>query len=421
MKFGKVGQVGLVFALALIVSTLFTACATLTVGFLFVPTNRLSPGSIEVFEVNSLSGVLRTIPTSPFPSGGRNPIAEAVGPDAKNLFVVNGDDNNIVQFAIGTDGKLYPQSTLNTPGSFPMAVAVNSGNTFAYVVDTLEPIPGCSISNPCSGDIATYAVTPSTSTILPGSFGLAPSQCSQNPLPSGFDSSQCAVGDAIVNSNGLAYIPLPVNPVTGDILTPTALQVSNNGSYVYVSAYDSVASVGYIVAYSVSSTGALTPLNNGVPLPVGTDPVAMASDSGSNYLYVADKVTNKIYTLSIGAGVPTMLATAATGGSPSAMAIYNDQFLYAASSLDSTVTAYTISSGSLSKIGTYASDINPVGITVDPGNIGFLYTVNFLGSSLSGYQIDSSTGALINTQQTPYRSTAQPTAITGIPHAGQVR
>src|SRR5271166_3402484 len=70
MKFGKAGQIALVSAIALSVATLFTACSTLTVGFLFVATTKQTPGQIEVYEVNSESGTLRTIPTSPFPSGG---------------------------------------------------------------------------------------------------------------------------------------------------------------------------------------------------------------------------------------------------------------------------------------------------------------------------------------------------------------
>ena len=62
---------------------------------------------------------MRQIPTSPFPSGGRNPVAEAVSTDYSNLYVVNQDDNTIVQFVIGPDGKLYPQNTVNTPGNLP--------------------------------------------------------------------------------------------------------------------------------------------------------------------------------------------------------------------------------------------------------------------------------------------------------------
>jgi len=66
---------------------------------------------------------MHNIPTSPFPSGGRNPVAEATSPDNSTLYVVNEDDNTIVQFTIGSDGKIYPQNTVNTPGVFPLAVA----------------------------------------------------------------------------------------------------------------------------------------------------------------------------------------------------------------------------------------------------------------------------------------------------------
>ncbi len=44
--------------------------------------------------------------------------------------MVNQDDNTIVQFVIGNDGKLYPQNTVNTPGVFPLAVAVTGSNLF---------------------------------------------------------------------------------------------------------------------------------------------------------------------------------------------------------------------------------------------------------------------------------------------------
>jgi 6-phosphogluconolactonase len=93
------------------------------VDFVFVTSSKAAGpnnyGEIDVFEVNSESGFMRQIPTSPFPSGGRNPVAEAVSTDNTNLYVVNQDDNTIVQFVIGNDGKLYPQNTVNTPGSSP--------------------------------------------------------------------------------------------------------------------------------------------------------------------------------------------------------------------------------------------------------------------------------------------------------------
>jgi 6-phosphogluconolactonase len=421
MKFGKVGQIALVSAIALGVATLFTACGTLTVGFLYVATNKQTPGQIEVYEVDSESGSLRTIPTSPFPSGGRDPIAETVSPDFKNLYVANQDDNNIVQFGIGNDGKLYPQSTVNTPGSFPLAVAVNSPLNVLYVVDTLQPTAGCSLTNPCPGDLAGYAITPATSTINPGSLGLAPAACSASTAPPASVAAACTTGNAIVNGNGLTLVPLNSSATT-DVLTPTAINVLANGQYVYVTAYDThvTPNVGYLFAFSAGSTGALTPLNSGMQL--GSEPAALISDSASSFLYVVDKLENQISTFSVTSGVPSLVATTPTGNQPSALTLADsDSFLYVASSIDANVTAYTVSSGNLTSIGTYASDVNPIAIITDPRQIGYLYTVNYLGNTLSGYQINPKTGTLVNAKRSPYISTVQPTAIAGIPHGGTAK
>ncbi|MGH7866123.1 MAG: beta-propeller fold lactonase family protein, partial [Candidatus Dormibacteraceae bacterium] len=160
MKLSRSSQLLLVAGASLAAATLITACQqftqTLTVDFVYVASNRAAgpnqAGEIDVFEINSESGHMRQIPTSPFPSGGRNPVAEAVSSDYQNLFVVNQDDNNIVQFAIGTDGKLYPNNTINTPGIFPLAIAASKNNVF--VVDTYQPLPLCSTAEPCTGSIS---------------------------------------------------------------------------------------------------------------------------------------------------------------------------------------------------------------------------------------------------------------------------
>jgi 6-phosphogluconolactonase len=141
MKFNKSSQLLLVSAASILVAGFLTACATLTVDFVFVASSKAagpnSFGEIDVLEINSESGYMRHIPTSPFPSGGRNPVAEAVSVDQYNLYVVNEDDNTIVQFVIGNDGKVYPQNTVNTPGIFTMAAVVSGTNLF--VLDTFQP------------------------------------------------------------------------------------------------------------------------------------------------------------------------------------------------------------------------------------------------------------------------------------------
>jgi len=444
MKFGKVGQVVLVSAIALVLASAFSACGTLTVGFLFVPTNKQTPGQVEVYEVNSESGVLRTIPTSPFPSGGRDPIAEAVSPlpqgGIDSLYVANQDDNNIVQFSIGTDGKLYPQSTINTPGTYPLALAINSAGTYEYVLDTLGPVPGCSLANPCPGVIAGYAVTTAATGSIQGSNEAGSlGQVCTTETPTLY--SGCTLGNPIVNvvgTSSLTSLPLQLSAKDGTVLTPTALNVLANGQYLYVTAYlensttTTATYSGYIFAFQInSSSGSLTAVPMGpkyllngvetqmVPLPIGADLVALTSDTASQNLFVVDETNNQVDSFSIGSGgALTAKGTTPTGNQPSALTLINDKYLYVTNSLDSTINAYTASSGALTQIGTYASDANPIAVVGDPRNLGFLFTVNFLNASLSGYKINMSDGSLINTDHSPYASTAQPTTITGIPHGG---
>ena len=71
-------QLLLAAAASLLAAGLVTACATLTTDFVFVTSSKAAGpnnyGQINVFEINQQSGVMRQIPTSPFPSGGFGPL-----------------------------------------------------------------------------------------------------------------------------------------------------------------------------------------------------------------------------------------------------------------------------------------------------------------------------------------------------------
>ena len=259
MKFSRSSQLVLVAAASLVAASLITACETLTVDFVYVVSAKAagsnSYGVIDVFEINSESGRMRQIPTSPFPSEGRNPVAEAVSTDNQNLFVVNQDDNTIVQFIIGSDGKLYPINTVNTPGIYPLAITASK--SYVFVVDTYQPLALCSTADPCSGSIAVYPLT------VGNSSSCAASVC---------------LGTAVTNTaTGTQYWPLTLtSPNSSHVIVPTAVNVLGSGSYIYITAYDSSVSptVGYIFGFSVGSGGALTSLNGGVPFPAGVKPSA---------------------------------------------------------------------------------------------------------------------------------------------------
>jgi 6-phosphogluconolactonase len=396
MKFNKSGQLLLVSAASLLVAGLVTACGTLTVDFVYVTSAKAagsnSYGEVDVFEVNSESGFMRQIPTSPFPSGGRNPVAEAVSSDNKDLYVVNQDDNTIVQFVIGNDGKLYPQHTVNTPGVYPMAVAVSGSNLF--VVDTYQPLPSCSSAAPCSGSIAVLPLTADTG------------------------KTAASIGLPVANGS-LTYWPLSNPSKPNDVILPTSVAVLPSGANVYVTAYDTTANTGYIFGFSVGTGGALTALNGGVPFAAGTHPSAIASDPTGAYVYVTDSTNGVVLGYKVSSGSLSAISGSPfrTGSQPSALAIdSSSKYLFVTNAGDDNVTAYSISSGALTRLGTYATSSQPMAIGIDPSSNHYVYTANFLGNNVSGFQLNSSTGALLNTQNSPYNSNAQPTAIAAIPH-----
>jgi 6-phosphogluconolactonase len=391
----------LVAAASLLAATLITACETLTVDFVFVTSAKAAGaenyGEIDVFEINSESGRMRQIPTSPFPSAGRNPVAETVSADNQDLFVANQDDNSIVQFIIGTDGKLYPYYTFNTPGIYPLAVTANKANLF--VVDTFQPLPLCSNADPCSGSIAVFPLL-----VASGSTPVTVGQPAVNPAVNG------------------SYWPLTLSHAPADVIVPTAVNALGNGNYVYVSAYDSsvTPNIGYIFGFAVGSGGVLTPLGNS-PLLAGVKPSAIASDPTSSYVYVTDFASGNVRGYSVSSGNLTQLAGSPypSGNQPSAIAIdpaYS--YAYVANSLDATVTAFSISNGVLNRIGSFTTGLQPVALGVDPSTNHFLYTVNFLDNTVSGFVMTTATGSLLDSQLSPYATNAQPTAVVAVPHNG---
>jgi len=397
MKFNNPIQLLAISAASLLAASFLSACATLTVDFVYVTSARAAGpnnyGEVNVFEINSESGRMRQIVTSPFPSGGRNPVAEAVSPDQADLYVANRDDNSIVQFVIGSDGKLYPQNTVNTPGVFPLAISV-SGN-FLYLADTYQPLPSCNPASPCSGSIAVFPVLTSAQ-----AGTLTPSQPANTLL----------TGTPINSCNGLDYLPLGLSgSASSDVLTPTALNVSTSsgGSILWVTAIDAASNAGYVFGYNVGTLSCpgnatlyqtiptLTPVT-GSPFAVGKHPNAVASDSTGTYLYVTDFLQNLVYGFQINSGTLTALSQVATGGQPSAIVLdATGKYAFVANGQDSNLSVYSVSSGNLSRLGTYTTGTQPVAIGIDPSLNQYVYTANFLGNNVSGFQLNQSTGSLL--------------------------
>ena len=384
MKLSKFGRIALASVVSLGLGFGATACGpSNTIDYLYVTASKLNPGQISVYKIDSVAGRLYQITDSPYGSGGRNPVADVTSPNGKNLYVINHDDNTIVEFAIGTDGKLYPQQTCNLPGSYPMQLAVNTAGTYLYVVETYQPNYSTSIPGP--GALIVLPINAN------GQLGATSSLC--QPVPNGTS----------------AFFPLGNNPV--------AVNVSVNGSFVYaVNETDAT-----ISAFQVGSNGALSSLGL---FSVGTAPNAITSDPTGKFLYVTDGASNQLFGFLVqsGGSLVRMPAPFQTDNLPDAVAVDpRGIYLYVANYNGNDVNAYTIdqSTGNATPISgsaRYAVGTGPLCILIDPSEGRYIYTANFLGSTVSGLALNPATGGLSAVQDTPFAAAEQPTCSAAITH-----
>jgi 6-phosphogluconolactonase len=383
MKLSKLGRLTLA-SIASLGMGFVTACGpSNTIDFLYVTASKNNPGQISVYKVDSQAGRLYQITDSPYGSGGRNPVAEVASTSGKNLYVVNHDDNTMVEFAIGTDGKLYPQQTCNMPGSFPTQMAINSDDTYLYIVETYQP--NYSINVPGPGALVVFPLN---------NVGQVPSV--------GGNCQTIADG-----TNG--FYPLGNNPVS--------VNVTANQGFVYaVNENDAT-----ISAMSVNSDGSLNSLGT---FKAGTKPNAVKSTPNGNFLYVTDGGSNQLYGFQIqanGSLVP-MPSPFPTDNLPDAVAVDpRGRYLYVANYNANNVSAFTIdqTTGEASPIGetpVYGVGSGPTCLLVEPNEGRYLYTSNFLSSTVSGLFLNPDSGVLSAVQLSPFGSASQPTCTAVVTH-----
>jgi len=384
MKFSRVGRIALASVVTLGLGFGVTACGpSNTIDFLYVTSSKQNPGQINVYKVDSEAGALIQITDSPYSSGGRNPVADVTSPNGKNLYVVNHDDNTVVEFAIGTDGKLYPQQTCNMPGSYPTQMAVNKAGTYLYIVETYQPNYSTSIPGP--GALVVFPINAN------GQLGATGSLCT-----------------AVANGTS-AFFPLGNNP--------TGVNVLASGGYVYaVNQSDATLS-----AFQVGSSGALTLIGT---YPVGVAPNALASDPTNKFLYVTDGAANQMigFLIQPNGTLINMQTPFKTDNLPNSVQVDpRGIYVYVANYNANDVSAYTIDRGTgnatqISGAAAYAVDAGPICILIEPAEARYVYTANFLGNTVSGLALNPATGALSAVQNTPFKAQGQPTCSAAITH-----
>jgi 6-phosphogluconolactonase len=376
-----------------------SACSNdYTVSYVYMATsNTLPHGLINSYQVDYQSGFLNVMADSPVDAGGRNTIAVVATSNNKFLYTVNNFDSSVVEFAIGTDGKLYPQHTYNITGSFPTAAAIDAAGKFLFVTFT-------------------YQVTANGQSLYTPA----------NPGPGGLTVFP-------INADNSLGTPMTVNVGRN----PVGVATSRAGNFVYVIEQDSATQANLLGFSENSSTGALTPLpgvtiNAGnVPstgFASGLNPSGILGDANGTHLYVTDKVANQVamYTIA-GSGVPTLASTTATDGGPMGMSFdLNGKYLYVAANTANAVNIYNVgSSGQLSRLtsgstvqvgnGPTCVSVSGAPSNANPRHAVYLYTSNSLSNNISGEQLNEQDGTLVQMLGSPFGGSSLPACIVTVP------
>ena len=376
-----------------------SACSNdYTVSYVYMATsNTLPHGLINAYQVDFQSGYLYVMADSPIDAGGRNTVAIVAAPNNKFLYTVNNFDSSVVEYAVGTDGKLYPQHTYNITGSFPTAAAIDAAGKFLYVTFTYQ--------NTASGQ-ALY--TPA------------------NPGPGG-------VTGFPINSDNTLGTPFTVNVGRN----PVGIATSRTGNYVYVIEQDSATQANLLGFTQNTTSGALTPMpgvtiNAGnVPstgFTSGLNPAGVLGDAGGTHLYVTDKVLNQVAAYTIGTnGVPTLAGTTTTDAAPMGMSFdLNGKYLYVAANAANAVDIYNVgSTGQLTRLssgGTVQVGNGPTCVSVsgapsnaNPRHAVYLYTSNQLSNNITGEQLNEKDGTLVQMIGSPFGGSSLPACVVTIP------
>ncbi len=386
MKLSRFGRISMAFVVSVAIGLGMTACGGGTVGFMWVLGTQYN--QIVGFKIDNYTGNLTQIPKSPFPSGGTNPVAIVVRAGGRYVYVVNQGTpatktaaavpGQIAAFSVGGEGILTFQQAYTSQGSTPVwAVADSSGN-FLYVLDQLAP------DGSGNGSITVFAIDGTT-----GRLQLVPNQ-------------------QIKNAQGTQLTYFPVG------LTPTMLRISGTGCLYTLDAGDNT-----VFPYTIGTGGQLTLTTNSTITTSATKLTSISTNG--NYVYLTDAAPTTAspggyilpYTSGTGCALNTVTGGAVPNLTGSSNPVYSftdnkGQYVYVVNNsttnsqnATSSISAYKIitDSGKLQPLpigdtnNPYPVGAGPTCMVEDPTNQ-YVYTSNNIDGSVTGKQINQSTGQL---------------------------
>lgn len=433
MKLKKFGRITLALAVSLGTGLLVTSCTTdRTVGYLWVTSYQYN--EISGFKINNNFGQLTPSANSPYPSGGVNPIRIVTAAGGRFVFVLNagcggtgqaactsapntpGTPNtsqsspNISLFTVGGTGALTYQQNYNSQGSYPVSIMTDTSGKYLMVLDSVAPdLSTCVAYNPgnpasACGDITVFSIDPNT-----GRLSLITNQQLKNSsgtnltyFPVGSGPIDFAISGAYVytieKGSGVALDPFQAafvysfNGSTGQMVLTQNTPIPTNASnltyiyaapqYIYMLDAGDETTAGRILPYTAGANGALQSVAGGAVLNTGTtaNPSTMIVDHTGKFVYIANSGPNLSPT-SPSSTVSAFFITPNTG------------------------LLQPLSSGAAANNVVFGSGSSPRCILEDPSNQ-YLYTANYVGSTITGAIINQAAGTLTNLRKNSSFTTA---------------
>lgn len=399
--------------------------------------------TVSAYSIDSSTGALTQITGSPFATGD-TPKSIAFDPSGSFAYVANSAGNDISAYTVNSStgaltaitggsaaacgGTVSPNpNNCFAAGTTPVSITIDPTGSYLYTANSgSNNVSGFAI-NSSTGELAAISGTPASPfaagtspvavTLDPsGKFAYATNAGSNNVTAYTVDGSTGAlVAVSISGSYNTGSSPYQVT----ESASGRFLYVTNAGSNA-VSAYTIDSSTGALTSVAGSACSGVTGVSN--CFAAGTTPHGLV-DVSDKYLYVANSGSTGTsgitgFTINGNSGALTSLGSYTTGSTPESLAVDSTgSFLYVSNSGSTGtngVTGYTIGSGgALSTIASYTTQKTPMWLAVDPTDQ-YLYVPNYGSKSVSGYSINSTTGALSpisSTAGSPFATAAHPFAI----------
>ncbi|HEV2487860.1 MAG TPA: beta-propeller fold lactonase family protein [Terracidiphilus sp.] len=413
MKFTKFGKALLISALSAGVILGVSSCVrSYTVGFIYVTgtvtAQSTGNGIISGYKIDHNTGFLTPINGLPISSGGANPGRAVLVTGSRFLYVLNQGVNaqggstcttanpclnsNITEFALGGNGILSPQETFFTQGINPFRMIADTTGNYLAVLDHDSPSNAtCKLAlgasaNTC-GDITIFQINQTTGRLTlvvnaqvtsaggtPLTYFPVPSNPIDFVMSAGYIltlSGTPSTGDSVFpyvysGSSGQLTLgqnspqPLNIKQATAIINASSVIYVLDNEPVTLTSSatFPNNTYPSQVLPFTVGNNGALQAETGGIVPddPTLSNPIYLMVESKGKYVYMANQGNNLLgpnansgiagYFITTSPSYTLSFTTPSAFGSGSGPQCIvedpSDQFIYTANFVDSTITAQSI-------------------------------------------------------------------------------